>query len=290
MECLLFVIPPLPQFITVGHTLWKPGSIHFERTFQVYDMLFVRKGTLYMREDGVEYAIGPNRMLIMEAGRNHVGSRPCMEDTEIFWIHFMHPGSNTRIEDKHIAWSTSSHREAEHVERPAEQNMYLPKFARFEPGVIIPLLQSMLHDQNRLSAAGALNVQVLLSQLFAHLQETIISGRESSRTYQICCQVERCLQERIYEPFSAERLQQELGLNLDYLTRCLKEHTGLSPVQYVNDLRMEEAKRLLVESELSIPEIAERVAIPDYNYFIRRFRSHVGQPPGLYRRRKRGFV
>ena len=36
--CLEFAIPPLPQFVTAGHAVWKPGDRHFARTFGVYDL------------------------------------------------------------------------------------------------------------------------------------------------------------------------------------------------------------------------------------------------------------
>lgn len=44
MLCLEFPIPPLPQFVTVGHAVWSPGDRHFARTFNVYDLLLVKRG------------------------------------------------------------------------------------------------------------------------------------------------------------------------------------------------------------------------------------------------------
>lgn len=52
MLCLEFTIPPLPKFVTVGLAVWSPGDRHFARTFGVYDLLLVKRGTLYMAEQG----------------------------------------------------------------------------------------------------------------------------------------------------------------------------------------------------------------------------------------------
>jgi hypothetical protein len=73
MECLQLVVPPIPQFLTVGHSHWSPGGSHFSRKFQVYDMLFVKKGSLYITENGQPYEISPQKMLILEAGKTHWG-------------------------------------------------------------------------------------------------------------------------------------------------------------------------------------------------------------------------
>lgn len=77
MLCLEFAIPPLPQFVTVGHAVWSPGDRHFARTFGVYDLLLVKRGTLYMTEQDKEYAVGPGKLLVLEAGLPHAGHRPC---------------------------------------------------------------------------------------------------------------------------------------------------------------------------------------------------------------------
>jgi len=59
---------------------------------------------------------------------------------------------------------------------------------------------------------------------------------------------------------------------------------GLSPNRYLTAVRLREARRLLVETGLSIGEIAERVGYSDPLYFSRRFRSDVGVTARAYRR------
>jgi YesN/AraC family two-component response regulator len=82
----------------------------------------------------------------------------------------------------------------------------------------------------------------------------------------------------------------ELHLNFDYLARCLKKHTGMSPIQYVQYQRIEKAKALLLQSNDTVPNIAEQIGIMDYNYFIRLFRKQSGLTPGAYRQNKQNYV
>ncbi|MDG0809945.1 hypothetical protein [Cohnella rhizosphaerae] len=68
MECIQWQMPPIPQLVTAGHGTWRPGMQHFRRSFGLYDIIFVKSGCLYMEEDGVEYAIGPHHLLVLEPG------------------------------------------------------------------------------------------------------------------------------------------------------------------------------------------------------------------------------
>jgi YesN/AraC family two-component response regulator len=66
----------------------------------------------------------------------------------------------------------------------------------------------------------------------------------------------------------------------------LKE-TGLSPTEYMNNLRIEKAKKLLTDNsqESSISDIAEQCGIKDPFYFSRIFKKFTGDTPSEYRRK-----
>ena len=53
---------------------------------------------------------------------------------------------------------------------------------------------------------------------------------------------------------------------------------------YVNMLRINEAKALLEESEISILDIALKVGIPDQSHFAQVFKKNVGMTPRMYRK------
>ncbi|WP_455620238.1 response regulator transcription factor [Eisenbergiella sp.] len=69
-----------------------------------------------------------------------------------------------------------------------------------------------------------------------------------------------------------------------YLGRCVLKVTGISFKQYLNDLRMEEAKRLLCYTDKMIYEIAEEVGFKESKYFVSKFTAEVGKTPGEYRK------
>nr|MBS0019852.1 helix-turn-helix domain-containing protein [Gammaproteobacteria bacterium] len=63
--------------------------------------------------------------------------------------------------------------------------------------------------------------------------------------------------------------------------------TGLTPIAYVQRLRVEDAKRRLERTEASIDEISWQVGYEDPAFFRRLFKRRMGMPPGAYRKRFR---
>ena len=75
------------------------------------------------------------------------------------------------------------------------------------------------------------------------------------------------------------------GYHPDYFRRYFKRHTGVSPLVYLNQLRIERAKELLrLESSLSVGEIALRCGFRDPLYFSTAFKRSVGKAPLAYRK------
>jgi AraC-like DNA-binding protein len=90
------------------------------------------------------------------------------------------------------------------------------------------------------------------------------------------------------EPGSYAELAEQLGWSERSLRRNFRSRYGTSPHQYVIESRVERAKRLLLESDLPIKEIARQLGYGDVFYFGRQFRRHAGVPPATYRRSREG--
>lgn len=79
------------------------------------------------------------------------------------------------------------------------------------------------------------------------------------------------------------------GLPERSFKRRFARATGLSPLQYVQTLRLEEAKQMLETTSESVEGIANQVGYEDASFFSRLFRRQVGITPAQYRRRFRGL-
>jgi AraC-like DNA-binding protein len=96
-----------------------------------------------------------------------------------------------------------------------------------------------------------------------------------------------------------EHLEQELSLakiaavthtSVTHFLRLFRQDTGMTPHQFVIWRRIERARQLLVDTELSLSEIGNRVGFTDQSHFIAVFRKHVGLTPRLYRRTTSSMV
>lgn len=91
------------------------------------------------------------------------------------------------------------------------------------------------------------------------------------------------LRSNMTQPIRLPELSAQLGYSLSRLHRLCKEVTGLAPAQYVERLRLDEARRLLAFTQLRINAVASVVGYPDPAHFARVFRRVLGQTPKQYR-------
>ena len=83
---------------------------------------------------------------------------------------------------------------------------------------------------------------------------------------------------------TVESIAEQCHYSRAFLSRLFKEKSGVTIHQYLNDLRMEKAKKLLLGSRMKIEDIAAAVGFSDANYFIACFSKFYGTPPGLFRK------
>lgn len=86
------------------------------------------------------------------------------------------------------------------------------------------------------------------------------------------------------ETITLSQLASEAGLSAKYLCRLFSELTGKSPVEYLNEYRIDRACALLSDTDMTILDIVYSCGFNDQSYFIKTFRKHKGITPGAYRK------
>lgn len=87
------------------------------------------------------------------------------------------------------------------------------------------------------------------------------------------------------EPLSLKQVAEMFFMNPSYLGKVFQNAAGISFKQYITALRMQEAKKLLVQTDKRIYEIANAVGYPESKYFIVKFEEQEGVSPSEYRKR-----
>lgn len=97
----------------------------------------------------------------------------------------------------------------------------------------------------------------------------------------------RFINENLHKPLSNEILAKKYFAHPNHFIRAFKEKTGLTPAKYIKSKRMETAKRLLENTDLSIAEITVKIGLSEPTHFSRLFKEFYNCPPAEYRRRSR---
>ena len=96
--------------------------------------------------------------------------------------------------------------------------------------------------------------------------------------------------ENYHDDKPVQRMAEHSGLNPRTFARRFRAATGYQPIDYVQSLRVEEAKQLLETGETDIDGIAEMVGYDDPASFRRLFKRRIGLTPAAYRRKFQGIA
>ncbi|OKY26146.1 MULTISPECIES: helix-turn-helix transcriptional regulator [Thalassotalea] len=91
------------------------------------------------------------------------------------------------------------------------------------------------------------------------------------------------IKEHFEQPLTIETLAQVAHLSVSALERRFKKYLKKTPKQFINDLRLEQARRLLVETTTPIAEVAEKAGFSDHSYFSKKFKELFGELPSQFR-------
>ena len=92
------------------------------------------------------------------------------------------------------------------------------------------------------------------------------------------------IEDHHHEPISLKDVARAVSLSRGHLTTVVRRKTGRTVQEWIAERRMAEARRLLVETDLSVEEVGRRVGYGESGYFVRSFRRTHGATPLAWRR------
>ncbi|PWW34389.1 MULTISPECIES: response regulator transcription factor [Paenibacillus] len=142
-------------------------------------------------------------------------------------------------------------------------------------------LQPMLGGLTDIDSYPAFREYALILSLNA------LRALQEQRKEKECSTIFRVVQyvnQEFREKLQLQELAQKFHMNANYLGQAFKQQTGKSFREYLNDKRIEEAKRLLRQSCSSIAEVAVHSGYPNADYFVSQFKRMTGMAPSAYRK------
>ena len=92
------------------------------------------------------------------------------------------------------------------------------------------------------------------------------------------------INENYMKKIEEEQAANLVGLSISEFCRFFKRQTGITLVAYINKVRIKQAARLLIETNLTCESIGYDCGFPTRSYFYKVFKSHCGLSPTKYRR------
>jgi AraC-like DNA-binding protein len=158
-------------------------------------------------------------------------------------------------------------------------------------------LRADLHAlAGELRAAGDQDSKVLCAALLTRLlvgikraaldpaQVPAVSPLNATHHVDVVQRATRYMAANHHRHLSRGEIAKAVGLSEPHLARIMRAAAGTTVLGRLTELRMEEAKRLLVESTLSVTQVALEVGFTSFSHFSRIFRRQVGMAPSDYRR------
>ena len=148
--------------------------------------------------------------------------------------------------------------------------------------------QEYEEKNSRQNLADFLETQGLLMQLVARFAAPEVLGEKTPGYIpDMMLDTISYISLNLDKPLSVRLLAKRVNKNPEYFSRLFCQYTGVRPLAYINEKRMERAQYLMVSSQASYGEIADSIGFQSLAHFSRTFRKITGMTPGEYRRRTR---
>lgn len=151
---------------------------------------------------------------------------------------------------------------------------------------VIKHINRFLHDLSRTATPQEIiaHLRTFSNVIYSYINEHNLGQGKPSTGAGTVDDIIAFIHENYTDPaFFLGRIAQEFGMTQNNLSQQLKRALGIAPAKYINALRIDQAKVLLIQSALSVREISQQVGFTDSSTFNRNFRIHTNMTPNQYR-------
>ncbi|GBF21982.1 AraC-like DNA-binding protein [Arenibacter algicola] len=146
-----------------------------------------------------------------------------------------------------------------------------------------PTLMDFEKRNEELSPSAYMETHAILEILISRFIKDMNTQSTKSNVKKEFGMVLNYIHENLHENLTVKQLADFCHLNTDYFSRVFNESFGMRPNKYIQSKRIERAQLLLLSTNNSLKQIAEKVGLENLSYFNRIFKSHTGVTPGIFR-------
>ena len=250
---------------SAGHEACKPGQ-HYGPRVRPYQLIhFVLSGHGSLSIDGRQFEVSAGDAFLIPAAQVSYYEAAQDDPWSYAWVNFLGIQSQTYL--RQIMAAT----EEGYVIRDLPTEKY--RAAIFE-------LLSFQED----TTSSFLAVNSILLRMISFLFADIDFHEPDWGQSHAADEIRFYLDMNYSKKLKLKEAAAHLGYHPHYLTRIFKERFGITPKQYLTDLKLKKACGLLCSTELPVAVVAESLGFEDALAFSRLFRREYGVSPSNYRK------
>ena len=149
-----------------------------------------------------------------------------------------------------------------------------------------PIIQQLFRELGQLEFGYKTRVNQLLDELLITLMRKLTRQQNQRRDFpQVFQKLEQLLREDLEHPWTVEEMSAIVGLGSTAFTEKVKAFSGFSPLNYLINIRISEAIKLMKLTNKSLTDIALEMGFYSSQHFSTTFKKLTGYTPGQYRKR-----
>lgn len=161
-----------------------------------------------------------------------------------------------------------------------------------EKAPLLGCMQSILREMQERREGYEVMCQAYTNMLMVHLMRSdtlrIIDAPVQPHQGSQCASVRHYIESHYKESLTLDQLADYAKINKYYLSHAFLREYGVPPMRYMLDCRIREGQRLLVETDLSLGQIASILGFSSASYFSQAFRRTASLSPAEYRKQNKG--
>jgi AraC-like DNA-binding protein len=266
---ILFLHPLCPlKAQNAGLFMSREPSMHPTRVIESHELIFIKQGQLDMWENEQRFHLEPGDTLHLWPGRRHGSSCPMPADLRFYWIHF-------EVLEKGNAQADGSSPLVTKLPQVNSLN---------QPERLERLFRQFLEDQEtgllHPYAASLLTMLMLIEASQVHVEPTNAAPDDANA---VATWAHTYIRINYNRPITTDKVAHAVGYNPDYLGRIYRRVYGCTLTEAIHRRRIHVACEYLLDTNMTIEQIAHVCGFSDADYFRRLFRRYMGASPGTYR-------
>ncbi len=253
-----------------GLFISRGNAMHPTRIISSHELIFVKHGELDMFEDDQAFHLEAGQTLHLWPGRRHGSTKQMPLGLQFYWIHFEVQG----VGMDHDA----------HTGEQFAPVIRIPQLSKItQPERLERLFRTFLDDQETgmLHPYSANLLTMLMLNEVAQAQELPVEDRETANV--VATWANTYVRINYDRPITTGKIAEALGFNADYLGRLYRQAFGYTLTEAIHQRRVKAACKYLIDSNLTVQQIAQKCGYSDADYFRRIFRRYMQISPNNYR-------